>query len=69
LTCLIISGARGIKKLERGIYRDLYLGLLAGLVGFLCHCFVDTHLSSTTLSVFLFMYLGVSVAFKKVIYE
>jgi O-antigen ligase len=69
LICLIISGARGIKKLERGIYRDLYLGLLAGLVGFLCHCFVDTHLSSTTLSVFLFMYLGVSVAFKKVIYE
>ena len=69
LIALITSMAGGIKKLEKGIYRDLYLGLLAGIVGFLCSCFVDTHLYSTTLASFLFMCLGVAVAFKKVIYE
>ena len=69
LIVFITSVAGGVKRLEKGIYRDLYLGLLAGVVGFLCHCFVDTHLSSTTLTIFIFMYLGVAVAFKKAMHE
>jgi O-antigen ligase len=66
LIVLFAGIARGIKKLDKGIYRDLYLGLFAGLVGFLCSCFVDTHLSSTTLMNFLFMYMGLLLAFKKI---
>jgi putative inorganic carbon (HCO3(-)) transporter len=69
LLLLIISAGTAIKKLQRGIYRDLYLGLLAGVIGFLCHCFVDTHLYSVTLAVFLFLCLGMVVAFKRVINE
>ncbi len=69
LLLLVISALTVIKKLQRGIHRDLYLGLLAGVIGFLCHCFVDTHLYSVTLAVFLFLCLGLIVAFKKVINE
>jgi putative inorganic carbon (hco3(-)) transporter len=69
LFSLIINVAGGIGKPVKGVYRDLYLGLLAGITGFLCHCFVDTHLYSTTLACFLFMYLGIAVAFKKAVYE
>jgi len=69
LLSLIIGSVSVIKKLQRGIYRDLYLGLLAGVVGFLCHCFVDTHLYSVTLATFLFLCLGLIAAFRRVIYE
>ncbi len=69
LLSLIISLITFTKSLERGIYRDLYLGLLAGITGFLCHCFVDTHLYSVTLATFLFLCLGLAVAFRKVLYE
>ena len=69
LLLLIISAAIVAKKLQRGIYRDLYLGLLAGVIGFLCHCFVDTHLYSVTLAVFIFLCLGLLAAFRRVINE
>jgi putative inorganic carbon (hco3(-)) transporter len=65
----ITGMVRALKKIDKGPYRDLYLGLIAGITGFLCHCFVDTHLYSTVLAGFLFMYLGVAAAFRKVIYE
>ena len=69
LFSLIISSVSVIKKLQRGIYRDLYLGLLAGVVGFLCHCFVDTHLYSVTLATFLFLCLGLIATFRRIVYE
>lgn len=69
LLSLIVSAAEVRTKLQRGIYRDLYLGLLAGSTGFLCHCFVDTHLYSVTLAAFIFLCLGLIVALRKVIYE
>jgi len=69
LLSIIASAAIAIKKLQRGIYRDLYLGLLAGIIGFLCHCFVDTHLYSVTLAVFIFLCLGLLAAFRRVIHE
>lgn len=69
LFSLIIGSVGVIRKLQRGIYRDLYLGLLAGIVGFLCHCFVDTHLYSVTLATFLFLCLSLITAFRRVVYE
>ena len=69
LMVLLISAARAMKTLERGIYRDLYLGLFAGTIGFLAHSAVDTHFYSVQLAAFLFLCLGLLAAFRNVTYE
>jgi len=66
LATILISTKRAIYKLQDGINRDLALGLLAGTVGFLSHCFVDTHFYSVTLSAFLFLCLGLCIAFRNI---
>ena len=69
LICLIASAAKAIKRSVEGVDKDLFAGLLAGIIGFLIHCVVDTHLYSVTLSVLLFACLGVAVSFRNISYE
>ncbi|NQT94963.1 MAG: O-antigen ligase family protein [Candidatus Omnitrophica bacterium] len=64
LISLLISVGKGLSRLKKGLDRDLSLGLFAGTIGFLVHCIVDTHLYSVTLSAFLFLCLGLNVAFR-----
>ena len=65
LFSFIIAAYKSILVLQKGIDRDLLLGITAGMIGFLAHCFVDTHLYSVTLSVFLYLCLGVAVSLRK----
>jgi hypothetical protein len=69
LIMLIGHAQRSIKNMEVGLDRNLLIGLLAGIVGFLFHCGVDTHFYSVTLSAFLFLYLGVAASFCDKRYE
>jgi len=69
LLVLMASAIRATKNLKKGLDRDLYLGLIAGIVGFLVHSIVDTHLYSVVLASFLYLYLGVIVASRNIIYE
>jgi len=69
LLSIIISSSRRLRLLNKGLSRDLYLGLFAGIIGFLVHCVVDTHLYSVTLSLLLYLYLGVLVAFRNLTYD
>jgi len=66
LIILLISATKAAIGLERGLSRDIAFGLLAGTVGFLSHCVVDTHLYSVTLSAFLFLSLGLCIAFRDI---
>jgi putative inorganic carbon (HCO3(-)) transporter len=65
LVSTIISSARGIGMFKKGLPQDLYVGLYAGVIGFLFHCGVDTHLYSVTLSAFIFLYLGLMLALRR----
>ena len=69
LLVLAVSVGRNIDGFGKGKSRDLSFGILAGTVGFLAHCAVDTHLYSVTLSAFLFLCLGLNVAFRNISYE
>jgi hypothetical protein len=69
LTALIISAVKAIRFFDKGLSRDLFIGITAGTTGFLAHCTVDTHLYSVTLSAFLFLCLGIIVAFSKLTHE
>lgn len=69
LVALIIFAGKAMTTLRRGLERDLCLGLLAGTMGFLAHCAVDTHFYSVTLSAFLFLSLGLLAAFGDLAYE
>jgi len=63
LVSVVIAAAKAIGASSNGLSRDLSLGVLCGIIGFLAHCSVDTHLYSVTLSAFLFLYLGVAFSF------
>ncbi|MFC1808135.1 O-antigen ligase family protein [Candidatus Omnitrophota bacterium] len=69
LLSVIITGVAPIRSFSKGVDRDLALGMLAGVVGFLAHCAVDTHIYSVTLSAFLFLCLGTIVGFRQIGYE
>lgn len=64
LAGLLISAGRAVKRFKKGLNRDLALGLFAGTTGFLAQSAVDTHFYSVTLSAFMFLCLGLLVAFR-----
>lgn len=64
LAGLLISAGKAVKRFKKGLNRDLALGLLAGTIGFLAQSAVDTHFYSVTLSAFMFLCLGLLVAFR-----
>ncbi|MFH1867659.1 MAG: O-antigen ligase family protein [Candidatus Omnitrophota bacterium] len=69
LASVIASSLRNMSNFKKGLSRDLSFGLLAGTIGFLAHCGVDTHLYSVTLAAFLFLCLGVIAAFRNLSYD
>ncbi|NQT89746.1 MAG: O-antigen ligase family protein [Candidatus Omnitrophica bacterium] len=65
LLILVFTASRSIRLHKDPLERDLSLGLLAGVIGFLAHCVVDTHLYSVVLSAFIFMCLGLTVSLRR----
>lgn len=65
----VVFASKAVRGFASGIDRDLFIGLVAGIIGFLAHSAVDTHLYSVTLSAFLFACLGMAVVFMKISHE
>lgn len=69
LISILIMSLRVLSYCSKGDFRDLYIGLIAGMAGFLFHCGVDTHLFSVTLSAFMFLCLGFLYSMRNIAYE
>ncbi len=69
LGVILLSSAKAFKRLKKGPTRDFAIGTLAGTAGFLAHSGVDTHFYSVTLSAFMFLCLGLIIAFRNLAYE
>ncbi|MFH1644782.1 MAG: O-antigen ligase family protein, partial [Candidatus Omnitrophota bacterium] len=69
LILLLITAFKGVSYCPKGNFRDLYIGLIAGMTGFLFHCGVDTHFFSVTLSAFMFFCLGLIYSMRTIVYE
>ena len=59
---LFMHIAKNLKLLSPGWIKNAVIGLFAGLIGFLIHSTVDTHLYSVNLAVMFYFLLGLCVA-------
>ena len=66
---VLFSSAKAFLRFKKGTTRNLAIGVIAGMLGFLAHSVVDTHFYSVTLSAFMFLCLGLIVVFRNLAYE